>query len=260
MNRQTLLETKDLTVQFGGLTAVNSVNMEIPQGSIVGIIGPNGAGKTTLFNIITGAIAPTEGELLFEGKSLIGKTTDQIARTGLSRTFQNIRVCTRMSVLENVMISIQRIPPYSVLASMLRLPSVRRKDKEALDKAMEYLKILGIDHYASAAAASLPYGAQRRLEIARAIATEPKLLLLDEPAAGMNNEECMELVELIRGIHAAKDLTIMLIEHHMDVIMNLSDEIYVINLGAVLRRGLPEEIQSDPEVIRAYLGERRRRG
>lgn len=247
-------------MRFGGLTAVNSVNMEIPRGSIVGIIGPNGAGKTTLFNIITGAIAPTEGELLFEGKSLIGKTTDQIARTGLSRTFQNIRVCTRMSVLENVMISIQRIPPYSVLASMLRLPSVRRKDKEALDKAMEYLKMLGIDHYASAAAASLPYGAQRRLEIARAIATEPKLLLLDEPAAGMNNEECMELVELIREIHAAKNLTIMLIEHHMDVIMNLSDEIYVINLGAVLRRGLPEEIQCDPEVIRAYLGERRRRG
>lgn len=259
MNSGMILETKDLTIRFGGLTAINKVSTQIPEGKIVSIIGPNGAGKTTLFNLITGALAPTEGEILFEGRSLVGKTTEQIARIGLSRTFQNIRVCTRMSVLDNVMISIQRVPSYNIFAALLRLPNVRRADKLAREQAMEYLRLLGIERYASAAAGSLPYGAQRRLEIARAIATKPKLLLLDEPAAGMNNEECSELVDLIRSIHKSQKLTIMLIEHHMDVVMNLSDEIYVINLGSVLRHGLPEAIQSDPEVIRAYLGERRRR-
>jgi len=259
-DRKIVLETKDLTVRFGGLTAVNNVSIKVPEGNITGIIGPNGAGKTTLFNIITAAVEPTSGDVLFNGKSLVGMTPDRIAREGVSRTFQNIRICSKMTALENVVISIQRVPPYKWYEAMLGLPSVKRKDKEALEQAYEYLDMLGITKFANSQAGEMPYGQQRRLEIARAIATKPQLLLLDEPAAGMNNEECRELSALIRELREKLDLTVVIIEHHMEVVMKLCDDVCVLNLGSLLREGKPAEIQSDPEVIKAYLGERRRRG
>ncbi|HOG00070.1 MAG TPA: ABC transporter ATP-binding protein [Clostridia bacterium] len=257
--KKIILETRKLTVRFGGLTAVNSVSMSVPEGSITGIIGPNGAGKTTLFNMITAAVEPSSGQVIYNGASILGLGPDEIARIGISRTFQNIRVCSRMTALENVIISIQRVPPYSVFAAMLGLPSVKRKDREAREQALGYLKMLGIGSYANSLASEMPYGQQRRLEIARAIATRPKLLLLDEPAAGMNNEECRELTGLIRELREKLDLTVVLIEHHMEVVMRLCDNIYVLNLGSLLREGKPSQIQSDAEVIKAYLGEKRRR-
>lgn len=256
--RNIILETMDLTVCFGGLTAVDSVSIVVPKDKIIGIIGPNGAGKTTLFNTITGTLLPTSGSILYHDKSLVGLTIDKIARIGLSRTFQNIRICSQMTALDNVIISIQREPPYNVFEAMLHLPKVRKADHNAYERAMSYLEMLGIKQYAYTKAGSLPYGEQRRLEIARAIATKPHLLMLDEPAAGMNNEECKKLVDLIRNIKEKLNLTIMLIEHHMDVVMNLCDEIYVMNLGAILQHGQPEDILKDTEVIRAYLGEKKR--
>lgn len=258
-SQRIILETKDLTVRFGGLTAVNNVNIVVPEGNITGIIGPNGAGKTTLFNMITAAVEPTSGDVLYEGKTLLGIGPDEIARMGVSRTFQNIRVCSRMTALENVIISIQREPPYSVFSALLGLPGVKRKDREAREQAYSYLEMLGIASYAGSLASEMPYGQQRRLEIARAIATRPQLLLLDEPAAGMNNEECHELTELLRELRQKLDLTVLIIEHHMEVVMKLCDHIYVLNLGSLLREGKPAEIQSDPQVIKAYLGEKRRR-
>ncbi|HWQ57785.1 MAG TPA: ABC transporter ATP-binding protein [Clostridia bacterium] len=257
--KKIVLQTRDLTVRFGGLTAVNGVNIAVPEGSITGIIGPNGAGKTTLFNMITAAVEPTSGDVLYNGGSILGLGPDKIARIGISRTFQNIRVCSRMTALENVIISIQRVPPYSVFEAMLGLPSVKRKDKEAKEAAMDFLKMLGIGSYAQSLASEMPYGQQRRLEIARAIATGPRLLLLDEPAAGMNNEECRDLTGLIRELRDRLNLTIVIIEHHMEVVMRLCDNIYVLNLGSLLREGKPAQIQNDPEVIKAYLGEKRRR-
>lgn len=257
MEEKLILETKELTVKFGGLIAVNNVSIQIPKGKIVGIIGPNGAGKTTLFNLITASTTPTSGDVIFEEESLRNKTIVQVAHTGLSRTFQNIRLCSRMTAIENIIISIQRDPEYSILAAMLGLPRAKRNDKRCREEAMEYLKMFSIEKYAKSPAGSLPYGQQRRLEIARAIATKPSLLMLDEPAAGMNNEECLELAELIKAIRRKLDLTIMIIEHHIEVVKRLSDYVYVINLGSVLKHGTPEEVLKDPEVIKAYLGEKR---
>lgn len=257
MNQRFILETRELTVKFGGLTAVNNVSIQIPEGKIVGIIGPNGAGKTTLFNLITASTTPTSGDVIFEGKSLRNKTIVQVAHTGLSRTFQNIRLCSRMTAIENIVISIQRDPEYSVFAAMLGLPAAKRNDRKCKEEAMEYLKMFSIEKYSNSPAGSLPYGQQRRLEIARAIATKPRLLMLDEPAAGMNNEECSELTELIKVIRKKLDLTIMIIEHHIEVVRQLSDYVYVINLGSVLKHGTPEEVLKDTEVIKAYLGEKR---
>lgn len=253
-----ILETKDLTVKFGGLTAVNQVNISVPSGEITGVIGPNGAGKTTLFNLISGSLQATSGDIVYGDKSITRMSIEKIARIGITRTFQNIRICTNMNALENVMIAIQRIPKYSVLSAMLGLPKARKNDRESTEEAMSYLRRLGIEKYAKSKAGSLPYGQQRRLEIARAIATKPKILLLDEPAAGMNNEECAELVELILKTRRELDLTVLIIEHHMDVVMKLCQSIYVMNLGSILRHGKPAEIQSDPEVIKSYLGEKRR--
>lgn len=257
MREKFILETKDLTAKFGGLIAVNNVSIQIPEGKIVGIIGPNGAGKTTLFNLITSSTTPTTGDVIFEGKPLKNKTIVQVAHTGLSRTFQNIRLCSRMTAIENIIVSIQREPEYSVFAAMLGLPKAKRNDKKCRVEAMEYLKMFSIEKYANSAAGSLPYGQQRRLEIARAIATKPRLLMLDEPAAGMNNEECSELTELIKEVRKKLDLTIMIIEHHIEVIRKLSDYVYAINLGSVIKHGTPVEVLTDPGVIKAYLGEKR---
>lgn len=253
-----LLETKNLTVRFGGLTAVDGLDMQVEEGKIVGLIGPNGAGKTTVFNMITGAIPPTEGDIVFDGKSIVGMRPDKIARLGLSRTFQNIRLYEKISALENIIISMQRQPSYSLWEAFLRTKKVRQEDARVKEKAYDYLKMVGIEEYADAPAGSLPYGLQRRLEIARALATEPRLIQLDEPAAGMNNEECESLIRLIRDIHDKLGVTIILIEHHMDVVVDLCDEIYVLNLGKLLAKGTPSEIQNNPDVIKAYLGEGRK--
>jgi len=253
-----ILQTRDLSVQFGGLKAVNRVNLTVTRGDLLGLIGPNGAGKTTIFNLITGSLVPTEGEIIFRGHQIGGKRPDVIARMGISRTFQNIRLFPQMSVLENVAIGLHAAPKYTVLEALFRLPRAVRSDREVNRKAMEHLERVGLAEYHDAKAGSLPYGLQRKLEIARAMATSPQLLLLDEPAAGMNNEECQSFIAFLRQLHRETGLSIVLIEHHMNVVMDLCPRIYVLNLGEVLAEGDPREIQRNPAVIRAYLGERRR--
>lgn len=252
-----VLRIDNLLIAFGGLRAVDGISIHAEKGDFLGIIGPNGAGKTTFFNSITGNLIPTEGTINFEGKTLIGKSPDQISHLGISRTFQNIRIFPQMTVLENVCIPLHSKPNYNIFAAALGLPSVRKKDAAMKEEALDFLRNLGIEQYSDHKAGSLPYGLQRRLEIARALAAHPRLLLLDEPAAGMNNDECDELVSLLREIHRKYNLTIVLIEHHMDVVFRLCNRIYVFNLGKLLAEGTPQEIQSNPDVIRAYLGERR---
>ena len=254
-----VLNVSELVIRFGGLCAIDGVNVHVNQGDFVGLIGPNGAGKTTFFNSITGNLVPTSGSITFMGKSLIKKNPAQISHMGISRTFQNIRIFPKMTVLENVSIPLHGNPTYNIFSAMLGLPSAKKEDARLQAEALEFLHRLGIAEYKDQPANSLPYGLQRRLEIARALAAHPKLLLLDEPAAGMNNDECMELVALLRSIHKDYDLTVVLIEHHIDVVLNLCNRIYVLNLGKLLAEGTPQEIQSHPEVIRAYLGERRRK-
>lgn len=255
---EVVLETRGLSVQFGGLKAVNRVDLTVARGDLVGLIGPNGAGKTTIFNLITGAIAPTEGQILFKGRQVGGRRPDVLARLGMSRTFQNIRLFPQMSVLENVAIGLHSVPKYTVLEALLRLPRAVRSDREVNRKALEHLDRVGLADHRDDKAGSLPYGRQRKLEIARALATSPDLLLLDEPAAGMNNEECQGFITFLRGLHRETGVTIVLIEHHMNVVMDLCPRIYVLNLGEVLAEGDPREIQNNPAVVKAYLGERRR--
>ncbi len=253
------LQVNNLTIRFGGLCAVDNVSLHIDPGEFIGLIGPNGAGKTTFFNSITGNLVPTEGTITYQGKSLIKKAPDQISHMGISRTFQNIRIFPKMTVLENVCLPLHSEPTYNVFAAILGLPSTKREDKRIKDEAMAFLERLGISEYAEYQAGTLAYGLQRRLEIARALAAHPSLLLLDEPAAGMNNDECNELVELLRSIYKDYNLSVMLIEHHIDVVLNLCSRIYVLNLGKLLAQGTPAEIQSDPDVVKAYLGERRKK-
>lgn len=255
-----LLEIQNVSVQFGGLRAISDFSMEIEKGSIAGLIGPNGAGKTTFFNVVTGVVQPTTGELFFGGTRLNRMRPDRVAHLGIARTFQNIRLFTKMSVIDNVAIGIHRTAQYSVIEAMLGTPRVRRMDKEVRRQAMEYLEAVDLKEYGDSIAGELPYGIQRRVEIARAIATNPRLLLLDEPAAGMNNEETAELVRFIRMLHDRyhEEMTILLIEHHLEMVMELCQQITVLNLGEKLACGTPEEIQSDPRVIRAYIGERRK--
>lgn len=253
-----LLELKNLSVHFGGVKAVQNVSFTVEQGEFKGLIGPNGAGKTTVFNAVTGVVKPTAGEVLFDGKKINAMRPDKIAHMGVARTFQNIRIYPKMSVRENVTIGLNSVPPYSALEAMLRTPKVRRKEREANEKAIEYLEMVGLADLADQEAGSLPYGLQRKLEIARALATKPKLLFLDEPAAGMNTGESMELVRFLRQLHRETGLTIVLIEHHLEVVMEVCKNIAVLNLGALLATGTPQEIQNDPQVIKAYMGERRR--
>ena len=257
--KKEILHIDHLLITFGGLRAIDDLTIHVDEGEFLGVIGPNGAGKTTFFNSITGNLVPASGTILFEGKSLVGKAPDQISHMGISRTFQNIRIFPQMTVLENVCIPLHSKPNYSVFSAMLGLPSARKKDAALREEALSYLENLGIGEYRDQKAGSLPYGLQRRLEIARALAAHPRLLLLDEPAAGMNNDECDDLVQLLKRIHQQYELTVVLIEHHMDVVFKLCNRIYVFNLGKLLSEGTPGEIQSHPDVISAYLGERRKK-
>ncbi len=254
-----ILSLRDLTVDFGGVRAVNQVTLDIQPGELVGLIGPNGAGKTTVFNLITNSIQATSGDILYQGKSIRNKMPDAICRMGISRTFQNIRLFPQMSVYENVELALHNAPRYSILEAFVRTPRASRIEKETRQRAFELLDMVSLKDYVHEKAANLPYGLQRRLEMARAMAANPSLLLLDEPAAGMNEDECNDLIKLIRQIHTQMGYAIIMIEHHMNVVMDLcaGSRIYVLNLGSILAVGSPAEIQSNPDVIKAYLGERR---
>ncbi len=250
-----ILELRAVTKAFGGIMACRDVSFNIKEGHIMGLIGPNGAGKTTMFNLITGVYAPTSGSILFAGREIAGLRPDKVAAQGIARTFQNIRLFRNLSVLDNVCIAVDKQVHYSFAAALLRLPGVLKQEQEIRKQALAYLDEVGLADKAKVRADSLPYGLQRKLEIARALALKPALLLLDEPAAGMNPEESLDLARLVRRIHQRYDLTILLIEHHMDVVMELCDSIFVLNFGLKLAEGSAEEIQNNPDVLKAYLGE-----
>ena len=253
-----LLDVKNLTKNFGGLTAVSHVNLTLEENELVGLIGPNGAGKTTLFNLLTGVYVPSEGDVLFtvEGKEnrLNGMKPYKIADLGLSRTFQNIRLFKELTIMDNVLIAMNTKHAKGVFSSILRLPQFYKNDEEMRQKAKDLLAIFDLDQKVNTLAKNLPYGEQRRLEIVRALATEPKILFLDEPAAGMNPQETAELTELIRKIQREFGLTIILIEHDMSLVMDVCERIYVLEYGRVIAHGTPMEIKSNPKVIEAYLG------
>ena len=240
---------------FGGLHAVNEFDVTIEKGELYGLIGPNGAGKTTVFNLLTGVYKPDQGRVVLDGVDITGKKTIEISRCGIARTFQNIRLFSKMPVLDNVKAGLHNHHPYSMMAGIFRLPSYRKQEKEMDEKAMELLKVFHLDDSAEMLAANLPYGKQRRLEIARALATDPKLLLLDEPAAGMNPRETQELMDMIRFVRDNFDMTILLIEHDMKLVSGICEKLTVLNFGEVLAQGETAKVLSDPRVITAYLGE-----
>lgn len=250
-----LLEVKNLGISFGGLRAVDSFDVAIEPGQLYGLIGPNGAGKTTIFNLLTGVYQPTEGKILLDGKDITGKKTIDINRAGVARTFQNIRLFSALTVRDNVKAGLHNGHRYSTVEGILRLPRYRRVEKEMDERAMELLKVFDLDKESEYLASNLPYGKQRKLEIARALATNPKLLLLDEPAAGMNPNETNELMDTIKFVQKEFKMTILLIEHDMKLVSGICEKLTVLNFGQVLAQGNTKEVLSNPEVITAYLGE-----
>lgn len=250
-----LLEVKNLGISFGGLRAVNAFNVTIEKGQLYGLIGPNGAGKTTVFNLLTGVYQPDEGAIILDGVNVTGKKTIDICKAGIARTFQNIRLFGDMTVLDNVKVGLHNHYPYSTLEGILRLPRYYKVEKEMNEKAMELLKVFGLEEFAEYKAENLPYGQQRKLEIARAMATAPKLLLLDEPAAGMNPNETRELMDTIQFVRDRFDMTILLIEHDMKLVSGICEKLTVLNFGEILAQGDTQEVLNNPEVITAYLGE-----
>jgi branched-chain amino acid transport system ATP-binding protein len=250
-----LLEVKKLGISFGGLRAVDDLTMQVEEGALVGLIGPNGAGKTTVFNMLTGVYTPTGGKIELSGKSIIGMKPNEICEAGIARTFQNIRLFSKMSVLDNVKTALHNQVKYSLLESFLHLGSYHKKEEEMDAHALEILKVFDLDGQADYKACNLPYGKQRKLEIARALATNPKLLLLDEPAAGMNPNETKELMETIELVRNRFHVTILLIEHDMKLVAGICEYLYVLNFGTLLAAGEPSTVLKDPKVITAYLGD-----
>jgi len=250
-----LLKAEKVSKIFGGLKAVSNFDMHIDNGELIGLIGPNGAGKTTAFNLLTGVYQPTTGVIEFDGKSVVGLKPFQITQGGIARTFQNIRLFSELSVLDNVKIAYHSHVKYGLAEAVLRVGRYFREEDEIEQKAIDFLKIFKLDHKKDEIAKNLPYGEQRRLEIARALAAKPKLLLLDEPAAGMNPQETQDLMEMISWIRKEFGLTILLIEHDMNLVMGICERIYVLEYGSIIAHGTPNEIKNNPQVIKAYLGE-----
>lgn len=250
-----MLDVKNLSISFGGLKAVDDFSITIEKGQLYGLIGPNGAGKTTIFNLLTGVYKPDGGWILLDGKDITGHKAIQINQAGIARTFQNIRLFKELSVLDNVKVGLHNHHKYSTLSGILRLPSYYKVEKEMDERAMELLKVFDLDKEFDYKASNLPYGKQRKLEIARALATGPKLLLLDEPAAGMNPNETAELMKTIRFVRDHFDMTVLLIEHDMKLVSGICERLTVLNFGHMLAEGPTSEVLSNPEVIKAYLGE-----
>lgn len=250
-----MLEIKNLAIQFGGLKAVDNLNLTIKKNQLYGLIGPNGAGKTTVFNMLTGVYKPTAGTIYLDGENITGKSPAQINRHGIARTFQNIRLFKNMSVLDNVKVGLHNQKKYTAIEGVLRLPRYFKEENEMDEKALELLKVFELDGEKDTLSSNLPYGKQRKLEIARALATNPKLLLLDEPAAGMNPNETAELMDNIRFIIERFDMTVLLIEHDMKLVSGICEEVTVLNFGQELAQGITTNVLNDPKVITAYLGE-----
>ena len=250
-----VLEVKNVSISFGGLKAVDDFSITVEQGCLYGLIGPNGAGKTTVFNILTGVYKPDQGAVLLDGKDITGKRTAEINKAGIARTFQNIRLFSQLSVLDNVKAGLHNNYKYDIFSGIFKLPSYFKKEAAMNQKATELLKVFDLDGEADVLARNLPYGKQRKLEIARALATDPKLLLLDEPAAGMNPNETAELMDTIQFVREQFDMTILLIEHDMKLVSGICEELTVLNFGQVLAAGKTADVLNNPEVITAYLGE-----
>ncbi len=248
-----LLEVKQLSIQFGGVKAVQNVSFSIDAGIVYAVIGPNGAGKTTLFNLITGVYTPTSGTILLDGEAIQGKAPNELARRGVARTFQNLQICMNMSAIENVMVGAHLRLDRNPLKAALRLPSITRRDAELRTESAELMRFVGLEQYIDARADSMPYGALKRLEIARALALKPRIIFLDEPAAGLNPKETIEVDALVRKV-ADSGVTVVLVEHDMKMVMNLSDRILVLDYGKKLAEGSGEEVRTNPDVIAAYLG------
>ncbi|TXT28077.1 MAG: branched-chain amino acid transport system ATP-binding protein [Rhodocyclaceae bacterium] len=248
-----MLEVKDLSIHFGGVKAVQNVSFSIDAGIVYAVIGPNGAGKTTLFNLITGVYKPTSGEIRLDGESIGGKSPNELATRGVARTFQNLQICMNMSAIENVMVGAHLRLDRNLIKAALRLPTLRKRDAEARAEATELMRFVGLDAFVDARADAMPYGALKRLEIARALAMKPRLIFLDEPAAGLNPKETIDVDHLVRKV-ADSGVTVVLVEHDMKMVMNLSDRILVLDYGKKLAEGTGEEVRKNPDVIAAYLG------